>query len=116
MAKVISNLTGVEQFIINENDTTSLDKQRETRKEDLELHLIATGVTPDAQKKGLLLHLARKNVKEIYKNLKGNNTDQYNPICENLDQYFKPKKILHERYIFTIIKQNEEESAVSFVT
>ena len=117
MAKVISNLPGVEQFIINENDTTNLGKQWETWKEGFELYLIATGVTQGAQKKALLLHLAEKNVKEIYKTLKGNDTDQYNSMCEKLDQYFKLKKsITYERYIFMNIKQNEEESTVSFVT
>ena len=36
---------------------------------------------------------------------------------EKLDQYFKPKKnITYERFIFKNIKQNEEESTVSFVT
>ena len=96
MAKVISNLPGVEQFIINEIDATNLDKQWETWKEDFELYLIATGVTQDAQKKALLFHLATgKNVKEIHKTLKGNDTDQYNAIREKLDQYFKPKKKYH---------------------
>ena len=38
-------------------------------------------------------------------------------MYEKLDQYFKPKKnITYERYILTTIKQNEEESTVSFVT
>ena len=80
MAKLISNLPGIEQFIINENDTTNLDKQWETCKEDFELYLVATEVTQDAQKKALLLHLAGKNVKEVYKTLKRNDTDQYNAV------------------------------------
>ena len=38
-------------------------------------------------------------------------------MCEKLDQYFKQKKnITYERYIIKNIKQNEEESTVSFVT
>ena len=117
MAKAISNLPGIEQFIINENDATNIDKRWEIWREDFELYLMVTGVTQEAQKKALLLHLAGKNIKEIYKTLKGNDTDQYNAMCEKLDQYFKPKKnITYERYIFKNIKQNEEESTVSFVT
>ena len=78
---------------------------------------MATGDTQEAQKKALLLHLAGKDIKQIYKTLKGNDTDQYNAMCEKLDHYFKPKKnITYERYIFKNIKQNEKESTVSFVT
>ena len=65
------------------------------------MYLIATGVTQDVQKKPLLLHLAEKKVKEIYKTLKGNYTDQYNAMCEKLDQYFKPKKISHMNVTFS---------------
>lgn len=71
MAKAISNLPGLEQFIINENDTTNIDKRWEIWREDFELYLMATGVTQVAQKKALLLHLAGKDIKEIYKTLKG---------------------------------------------
>ena len=53
---------------------------------------MATGDTQEAQKKALLLHLAGKDIKEIYKTLKGNDTDQYIAMCEKLDQHFKPKK------------------------
>ncbi|XP_065665580.1 uncharacterized protein LOC136087004 [Hydra vulgaris] len=117
MAKAIRNLPGIEQFIINENDTTNIDKRWEIWREDFELYLMATGVTQEAQKKALLLHLAGKDIKEIYKTLKGKGTDHYNAMFEKLDQYFKPKKnITYERYIFKNIKQNEEESTVSFVT
>ena len=62
------------------------------------------------------MHLAGENVKEINKTLKGNDTDQYNAMCVNLINILNEKKISHERYIFTNIKQNEEESTVSFIT
>ena len=70
MAKAISNLPGIEQFIINENGTISIDKRWEIWRVDFELYQMATGVTQEAQKKALLLHLAGKDIKEIYKLLK----------------------------------------------
>ena len=65
MAKVISNLTGVEQFIINENDTTNLDKQWETWKEDFELYFNITGVM---HKKGITIALSREKCKRNMQN------------------------------------------------
>ena len=67
MAKPISNLPGMEQFIINENDTTNMYKRWEIWREDFELYLMAIGVTQEAQKKALLMHLAGKDIKKYTK-------------------------------------------------
>ena len=63
MARNISNLPAVEPFIVD--DTQNLDKKWENWREDFSTYLLATGITQEAQKKALLLHLSGKQVKEI---------------------------------------------------
>ena len=69
MAKSIANIPAVEQFIV-EAESTNLDKKWKNWLEDFTLYLDATGITQDAQRKALLLHLSGKDVKNIYRTLK----------------------------------------------
>ena len=111
MARNISNLPAVEPFIVD--DTQNLDKRWENWREDFSTYLLATGITQEAQKKALLLHLSGKQIKEIYKP----ETDDFEGMCLKLDNYFRPKKnITYERYIFKEAKQKQHETAMYYVT
>ena len=115
MARNVSNLPAVGPFSVDESSNVS--KKWEDWKEDFEIYLSATGVSQDTQKKALMLHLAGKDVKDIYKTLKANNTEQYEEVCTKLDRYFKPRKnITYERYIFREAKQRKNENTVSYIT
>ena len=118
MARSISNLPAIEQFSIDE--TTNLDWKWEYWLEDFEIYIAATGVTDVKQKKALLLYLAGKDVKDIYKTLKpkeGENEDTYKTVCENLNGHFKPKNnITYERYIFKEEKRNQDENTAAYIT
>ena len=49
-----------------------------------------TGITQDAQRKAILLHLSGKDVKNIYRTL-NDSEDKFNDIVKN---YFQPEKEL----------------------
>lgn len=66
MVKVLDNIPGIEQFIVEKSDTTNLAKNQATWKADFNLFVVASGITNNDQKKALLLHMAGKEVKEIY--------------------------------------------------
>ena len=66
MVKVLDNIRGIEQFIVEKSDTTNLGKNQATWKTDFNLFVVASGITNNDQKKGLSLHMAGKEVKEIY--------------------------------------------------
>ena len=51
MAEVLNNITRIEEFIVEKSDTT------------------CSGITNNHQKKALLLHMAGKEVKDIYLSL-----------------------------------------------
>ena len=95
MARAMHNLPGVEPFIVGDSVSTNLDKKWINWMEDFIIYIMATGVSQDQQKKALLLHLAGKEVKEIYKTVKEDN-DNYEKLCEKLNNHFQPKK---EHYI-----------------
>ncbi|XP_057302733.1 uncharacterized protein LOC130636899 [Hydractinia symbiolongicarpus] len=103
MAKALSNIPCVKPFII-EKTSVNLDKKWIVWKDDLELFLTARGITQEAQKKVLILHLKA-------------GTDTYADVIQKLDTYFKPKKnITYERYLFKQTKPKDGESSVNYVT
>ena len=116
MARAMHNLPGVEPFIVGDSVSTNLDKKWINWMEDFNIYIMATGVSQDQQKKALLLHLAGKEVKEIYKTVKEDN-DNYEKFCEKLNNHFQPKKnITYERYMFKQASQYKEESSINYVT
>ena len=116
MAKSLSNLPTLEVFVVDESTTTNLDKKWITWLEDFDIYVIANGVTQDAQKCALLLHLAGKDVKEIFKTLK-DGTEKYEDMCAKLTAYFQPKKnVTYERYVFKQAVQLRDESSINFIT
>ena len=116
MAKHMNNIPCIEPFIVDGNKSTNLDKLWRTWKDDLDLFLLASGVSNDTQKKALLLHLGGKDIKEIYRSLQ-NSSDKYEDVIDKLDNHFQPKKnVTYERYLFKQEKQHKDESASSYVT
>ena len=60
-----------------------MQKKWTTWKDEFHLFIIGSGVTRDAQKKALLLHIAGKEVREIYRSLDPD-----------------PNDLSYERYVF----------------
>ena len=115
MAKAI-NISCVEPFVVDEGDRTNLHKRFITWKEELEIYLVAAGVTDKRQKQAVLLHLGGNDIRDIYKPIK-EEEDTFEIICKKLDDYFKPRKnLLYERYKFKQAKQNHDESTPAYVT
>ena len=116
MAKALNNIPAIESFVVEKARTTNLSKKWETWKDDFQLFVIASGITNAAQKRALLLHMAGKEVKEIYRSL-AKSEDTYEEVIEKLDDYFKPKKNLsYERYVFKKSKQNADEDTATYIT
>ena len=107
MAKPI-NIPCLEPFIIEINTSSNFDKLWIRWREDLELFLMASGITSDDQKKALLLHLRGSNIKEIYRGIQQTG-DKYKDTIIRLDEYFKPKNNkTYERYLFQTNKTKEK--------
>ena len=119
-AKVLSNIPVVEQFVIEKSSTTNLSKKWDVWKDDFSLFIMASGINNVDQKKALLLHIAGKEVREIYRAMPANAddvVDTYDNIIRKLDDYFKPKKNLsYEIYVFKKAKQLEDEDAATYIT
>ncbi len=114
MAKALSNISCVEPFIVTEGE--NLYKRWILWKEELDIYIVAAGVTDKKQQKALLLHLGGREVREIYKPLKADD-DDYAAICNKLETYFQPRKNLtYERFKFKQAKQEENESIPSYIT
>ena len=117
MAKVLSNIPVVEQFIVEKCSSTNLAKKWDIWKEDFNLFVAASGITNNEQKKALLLHVAGKEVREIYRAIPETSGDDFAEVVKKLDDYFKPKKNLsYERYMFKKAVQQEGEDAASYIT
>ena len=115
MAKNIGNIPAVESFVVEES-STNLDKKWKIWKEDFLLYLDATGVTQDAQRKALLLHLGGKDLKMVYRTLQ-HIDDNFHAVVTKLDSYFQPKKnVTYERYVFKQVSQNKDELTTAYIT
>lgn len=116
MAKVLSNITVVEFFVVDKSHTTNLIKKWGTGKEEFELFIVACAIKEEQQQKALLLHLAGKEVGEIYKTL-SNSGDNFQNVITKLNGYFQPKKNLsYERYGFNQTKQEIHEDNITYIT
>ena len=81
-----------------------------------EYYLAATGVKDAAQKKALLLHVAGREVQDIFSTLQPAG-DSMDAAKDALSKYFTPKvNIRYERFLFWQCSQDKEESIDSFVT
>ena len=107
MASKSINIPCLEPFIIENNTSSNFDKLWIRWRDDLDLYLMASGITSDDQKKALLLHLGGSDVKEIYRGIQRQG-DKYKDMVTSLDGYFKPKKnVTYERYLFKQTKQKK---------
>ena len=72
------------------------------------------GVSGNAQKRALFLHVAGMDVQEIYFTLAGENTSGFAATVEVLDDYFAPKRnIPFERHLFRQIAWKAEKPSIS---
>ena len=113
MAKSMQNLQTLEPF--NVDDNTNLARRWEVYREEVDLFLVASGVTNDLQKRAILLHANWKRVREIFTTLKGTG-NSYADACMKLDEYFKPRKnVIYKICIFRNTKQQSDENTASYV-
>lgn len=89
MAKLLQNLPMISEFIVDES--SNLDKKWKIYREEIDLYLMASGITNDAQKRAVLLHLSGPQVREIFSTLE-NTGNSYKEATVKLDEYFLPKK------------------------
>ena len=116
MAKLLQNLSGIEPFNVDTQETTNLGKKWKVYQQEIDLFLLASGITQDIQKRAVLLHSSGKRVREIFSTLANTGTS-YEDACNSLDGYFSPKKnTIYERWVFRNTKQAPEESVFSYVT
>jgi len=114
MAKALSNISCVEPFLVTEGE--NLHKRWLLWREELDIYIVAAGVTDKKQQKALLLHLGGREMREIYKTLKSDD-DDYSAICEKLETYFQPRKnLIYERFQFKQARQREGETIPSYIT
>ena len=106
----------VESFIVNDVNCTNIDKNWEIWKEDFKIFIAASGIINNEQKRALLLHAARRDVKEMYRTLK-DEAGSMGYIITKLVGYFKLRKNLtYERYQFKKAVQKELEDLNSYIT
>ena len=114
MAKLLQNLPIVPEFSLD--DSSNLDKRWKLYREEINLFLLASGISNDAQKRAVLLHMSGPQVREVFNTLEDTGTS-YDQACQRLDEYFLPKKnLIYERWCFRSTKQMEAESCATYVT
>ena len=116
MARLMNNIPSMEPFQIDHSTSTNLDKEWNTYKEEFDLFISASGITNDAQKLSLLLHLGGKQLREVYSTVKGDD-DNFETAKTKLTTYFQPKKnTTYERFKFKGVKQEKGESNLRYIT
>ena len=116
MARALNNIPAIESFVVERSKTTNLSKKWDTWKEDFTLFVTASGITNVEQKLALFLHMAGKQVKEIYRTM-ATAGEMYENMITKLDDYFTPKKNLtYERYIFKKTEQLVSEDSITYIT
>ena len=63
MAKLLQNLPMLEPFVI---DSGNLDKRWKIYMNEVNLFLLASGITNDTQKRAVLLHVSGKQVRQVF--------------------------------------------------
>ena len=98
-------------------EAQNLSQRWKKWKRAFNLYVTGKGVSNDAQKRALLLHVAGMDVQEIYFTLAGEDegTD-FEATLKVLDDYFVPKaNIPFERHLFRQISQEHGETVDQFV-
>ena len=95
MAKALNNIPAVESFTVGKSNTGNLSKKWDVWKDDFTLFVVASGITNTDQKKALLLHMAGKEVKEIYRSLKTDTVDTFEEVLKGVVRVFFSIFIFH---------------------
>ena len=113
MEKSLQNLPMLEPFVI---DSGNLDKRWKIYMNEVNLFLLASGITNDTQKRAVLLHVSGKQVRQVFNTFTDVGTS-YQDACDKLQEHFVPKKnIIYERWQFRNARQTEAENCLSLVT
>ena len=115
-ASVTLEVGGLEPFN-TKGEAQNLSQRWKKWKRAFNLYVTGKGVSNDAQKRALLLHVAGMDVQEIYFTLagEGEGTD-FEATLKVLDDYFVPKaNIPFERHLFRQISQENGETVDQFV-
>ena len=114
MASVLSGLSGVKPFNVHE-DRSSLGQRWNRWISQFELYVLASGVSDDAQKRALLLHMSGPDVQDIFNTL-SDSTGTYDSAKKALNDYFEPKKdVTWERLQFRRTLPVANESVHEYV-
>ncbi|PFX12441.1 Uncharacterized protein K02A2.6 [Stylophora pistillata] len=116
MASVALDVSGLEPFN-PKGEAHNLSQRWKRWKRAFDLYVTRKGVSNDAQKRALLLHVAGMDVEEIYFTLAGDGEDvSFQATLQVLDDYFVPKSNFpFERHLFRQISQENGETAGQFV-
>ncbi|PFX23119.1 Transposon Tf2-6 polyprotein [Stylophora pistillata] len=116
MASVALDVSGLEPFNPKE-EAHNLSQRWKRWKRAFDLYVTGKGVSNDAQKRALLLHVAGMDVQEIYFTLAGDGEDvSFQATLRVLDNYFFPKSnVPFERHLFRQISQESRETVDQFV-
>ena len=116
MATVNVDIPPVAQFDVT-GSTANLSQKWSDWQKRFNYYILAKGVTENAQKRALLLHLSGPAVQDIFETLPDTGgADDYAKACDKLKEYFAPKKNLSfETHEFRQITQGPHESMDSFV-
>ena len=116
MASVSLDVSGLEPFN-PKGEIHSLSQRWKRWKRAFNLYVTGKGVSNDAQKRALLLHVAGMDVQEIYFTLAGEDGDaSFDATLKVLDDHFIPKaNVPFERHLFRQISQESGETVDQFV-
>ena len=95
---------------------SSVAKRWETWLKELNMYIVASGITDKSRKRALLLYTVGARVREIFSNLVDTGgDDDFDTAHAKLTEYFEPQKnTRYEVYNFRKMKQDVEESLDSF--
>lgn len=121
----MSNIQVLENFDCN-GDVSSLGIRWEKWKRAFLIYLEASNIKKSVKKRACLLHTGGMGIQHIYYNLPGAHLDEqdetnkeknfFEIALQRLDDYFSPKQSkVFERYIFRMMKQNENEKFEEFL-
>ena len=111
-------IQGVPPFNPN-GEQTSLSQRWTKWVKGFQYFITASGITEDARKHALLLHMVGPTTQEIYETLHVDEQDdqKFNSALTALNNHFKMKKnVPFERSVFRNAKQNQGESIEQYVT
>ncbi|XP_053601232.1 uncharacterized protein K02A2.6-like isoform X1 [Plodia interpunctella] len=115
------SLPNLDNFDCN-GDPASVGLRWQKWKRALEIYFLAANIEKPGKKRATLLHIGGLSLQEVYYNLPGAHVDDktdvdvYAIAIDKLNSYFAPKQSrIYERYIFRLMKQEENENFERFL-